>query len=124
MTKALEEMRGDEESRRREADFLRFEIDEIEQAAVKEGEEEELTAQYRRFSNGRKILESLGAAYEAVETEGLGRAMHRSGGQGNGLSSGIRRGPLPVSRISCTMRRQSIKDRGGSHQRLHGGAVF
>ena len=79
LTKALEEMRGDEESRRREADFLRFEIDEIEQAAVKEGEEEELTAQYRRFSNGRKILESLGAAYEAVETEGLGRAMHQLG---------------------------------------------
>ena len=75
----LAEMSGDAESRRREADFLQFEIQEIEAAALKEGEEESLTEQYRRFSNGRKILESLSAAYEAVETEGLGQAMHQLG---------------------------------------------
>jgi DNA repair protein RecN (Recombination protein N) len=68
---------GDQESRRREADFLQFEIDEIENASLKEGEEETLTEQYRRLSNGRRIIESLSAAYEAVETESIGRALHQ-----------------------------------------------
>lgn len=65
----------DSESRIREADFLRFEIQEIEEAAIKDGEEEELTEGYRRFSHYRKIAESLGAAYEAVEGGGLSRAL-------------------------------------------------
>jgi DNA repair protein RecN (Recombination protein N) len=68
---------GDQESRRREADFLQFEIDEIEDASLKEGEEENLTEQYRRLANGRRIIESLSAAYEAVETESIGRALHQ-----------------------------------------------
>lgn len=68
---------GDGESRRREADFLRFEIKEIENAAIRRGEEEELTETYRKYSNGRKIMESLSAAYDAVDTDGLGRALHQ-----------------------------------------------
>lgn len=65
----------DEEARLREMDFLRFEIDEIEGAAVKDGEEEELTARYRLFNNARKITESLSAAYEAVNTDTLDYAL-------------------------------------------------
>lgn len=76
---ALEDACGDQEDRRREADFLQFEIEEIENAALKPGEEEELTEQYRKFSNGRKIIESLGAAYDAVETDSIGRALHQVG---------------------------------------------
>ena len=41
----------DEEGRKREADFLRFEIEEIEQAGIRPGEEEELSARYRKFSD-------------------------------------------------------------------------
>jgi DNA repair protein RecN (Recombination protein N) len=74
---ALKADNGDQESRRREADFLQFEIDEIENASLKEGEEEDLTEQYRRLANGRRIIESLSAAYEAVETESIGRALHQ-----------------------------------------------
>ena len=65
----------DEESRLREMDFLRFEIDEIEGANVKDGEEEELTARYRLFTNARRIAESLSAAYEAVNTDTLDYAL-------------------------------------------------
>ncbi|MCD7993731.1 MAG: DNA repair protein RecN [Clostridia bacterium] len=65
----------DGESRIREADFLRFEIEEIEASALKEGEEEELTSVYRRYSHSRRIAECLGAAYEAVEGEWLSRAL-------------------------------------------------
>ncbi len=74
---ALEETKGDEESRKREADFLRFEIGEIEEAELKEGEEEELTERYRKYSNGRKIMEGLSAAYQAVDTDGVGQALHQ-----------------------------------------------
>ena len=75
----LEELSGDEESRRREYDFLRFEVDEIEQAGLKDGEEEELTERYRFYSNSRKIAESLSVAYEAVNSEMVGRAIHEVG---------------------------------------------
>ena len=77
--RSLEEKLGgfnlDAESRIREADFLRFEIEEIETSALKEGEEEELTSVYRRYSHSRRIAECLGAAYEAVEGDWLARAL-------------------------------------------------
>lgn len=65
----------DAESRIREGDFLRFEIEEIENAALKEGEEEELTGIYRRYAHSRRIVECLGSAYEAVEGEWLSHAL-------------------------------------------------
>lgn len=71
----LEACQMDEEARLREMDFLRFEIEEIENAALKEGEEEELSSKYRLFAHGRKIIESLSAAYEAVNTDAIGRAL-------------------------------------------------
>lgn len=64
----------DEESRKRELDFMRFEIDEIENAALKPGEEEELAAKFRKFSHGQKIMESLQGAYQAVDGDMIGRA--------------------------------------------------
>lgn len=75
LIKRLEEFDMDSESRIREADFLRFEIQEIEEAGLKEGEEEELTSVYRRFAHSQKIAVSLGDAYNAVEGEWLSRAL-------------------------------------------------
>ncbi|MEY8353052.1 DNA repair protein RecN [Lachnospiraceae bacterium 54-53] len=65
----------DEEARLREMDFIRYEIEEIENAGVKEGEEEELSARYRLFQNGKKITESLSTAYSAVDSDVIGRAL-------------------------------------------------
>ncbi len=65
----------DDEKRRREADFLRFEIDEIENAGLRPGEEEELAARYRKFSHGRKIQESLQSAYRTVDQMEIGYAV-------------------------------------------------
>ncbi|WP_143321407.1 DNA repair protein RecN [Clostridium sp. HBUAS56010] len=65
----------DEEARLREMDFIRYEIEEIENAELKEGEEEELSAKYRLFLHGKKITESLSMAYSAVNTELIGRAL-------------------------------------------------
>lgn len=74
--KALEEMNKDQESRLREADFLRYEIEELENADLKEGEEEGLTSSYRRLSHAQKIMEYLSSAYQAIDGEQIGRALH------------------------------------------------
>lgn len=75
LLKKMDEMNLDQESRLREADFLRYEIEELEQAGLKEGEEEELAAQYRRLNHAQKIMESLSAAYQAIDSEQIGRAL-------------------------------------------------
>lgn len=51
----LEETMGEEE-RIREIEFLSFEIDEISNARLREGEEEELEEDYMRISHAREIL--------------------------------------------------------------------
>lgn len=65
----------DEEARLREMDFIRYEIEEIENAGLKEGEKEELTSRYRLFLNAKKISESLSMAYSAVDTDFISRAL-------------------------------------------------
>ena len=71
-----QEVLKDQESRLREADFLRYEIEELENADLKEGEEEELTSSYRRLSHAQKIMEYLSSAYQAIDGEQIGRALH------------------------------------------------
>ncbi len=71
----LSSMEGGLEERLREADFCRFEIQSIEEAALREGEEEELTARYRKLSHARRIAEELSEAYQALDTDGLSRAV-------------------------------------------------
>lgn len=56
----------DAEERNREISFLEYEIKEIEEAELREGEDEELESDYRRFSNGQKIVEAVNAAYTST----------------------------------------------------------
>lgn len=71
----------DEEERARELSFLEFEIKEIEDASLRIGEDEELEENFKRFSNGRKIMEAVGYAHEAIDGHGesaselIGRAL-------------------------------------------------
>ncbi len=60
----LEKYSMNEEKRLREASLLEHEIKEITEANIKEGEEEELSARFRRMSNSREILETLGKVYD------------------------------------------------------------
>lgn len=50
---------ADEAERAKELDFLQFERNEIEAAALRPGEDEELENEYHRMVNGQKIMESL-----------------------------------------------------------------
>ncbi len=61
---------GDEGERTRRLDVLRFQIDEITAAQLKEGEEEELLAFRERWRNAEKILEGLNAARQYLTSDG------------------------------------------------------
>ena len=67
--KTLDEADMDESSRAKELDFLKFEVSEIEEAMLKEGEDEELETTFKRMENGRKIAESTAASYAYTSGE-------------------------------------------------------
>ena len=71
--KRLEESDMDESERAKEMSFLQFELDEIENAKVREGEDEELETLFRRMENGKKLTEGAAAAYQYT-SEGDGSA--------------------------------------------------
>ena len=67
--------------RAKELAFLKFEVDEIVRAELKEHEDEELEACYRRMCNGKKIVQSVAECYQYTGEDGesasekLGRAL-------------------------------------------------
>lgn len=81
INKELEKENAQEKDREKELLFLRFETEEIENANLKLGEDEELEAAYKLMVNGKKIAESLAEAYaytgegNASASESLGRAL-------------------------------------------------
>lgn len=68
--KKFSSLGGDEGERERRADILRFQIDELENAALKEGEEEELTALRTKYQNAEKILGGLKTVRDALLSDG------------------------------------------------------
>ncbi|WP_312104261.1 DNA repair protein RecN [Pygmaiobacter massiliensis] len=59
----------DEEEKQRRMELLRYEVDEIDAAALTDGEEETLMEQRNRIRNAQKILDALGIAYGALQGE-------------------------------------------------------
>ena len=66
----LSSLGGDEGERERRADILRFQIEELENAALKEGEEEELLALRTKYQNAEKILSGLKTVRDAILSDG------------------------------------------------------
>lgn len=66
----LSSLGGDEASRGRRIDILKFQIDEIERAELKEGEEEELKAKRLLFNNMEKIIRAASEALQFLGGEG------------------------------------------------------
>lgn len=60
----------DVEERNRELSFLEYEVKEIEEAHLTVGEDESLESDFRKFSNGKKIMEALQESY-AMTGEGM-----------------------------------------------------
>ncbi|MDO5539459.1 MAG: DNA repair protein RecN [Eubacteriales bacterium] len=73
----------DEASRKKETDFLQYEVEEIENAGLRQGEDEELEAQYRKMSNARKIAQDASEAYQMTSegscnaSDGVSKALQR-----------------------------------------------
>ncbi len=84
----LSEFSMNEEERLRECSFYQFEINEIEEANLVEGEEEELQSRYRKFANSQKIMAAMAIASECI-----------SGGQGEGASDAVGRALREVSSV-------------------------
>lgn len=71
--KSLGSFTMNEEQRLKERSFCQYEIHEIEEADLKPGEEEELEAVYRRYTNSQKIFAAMAAVSDSI-----------SGGQSEG----------------------------------------
>lgn len=76
----IEEKELDESARKRELALSSYELEEIENAALVPGEDEQLEKDYRRMVNGRKIMEALGNTYGLTNADGgagdqIGRAL-------------------------------------------------
>ena len=77
----LSEVGTNGSERAKELAFLKFEVDEIVRAELKEHEDEELEACYRRMCNGKKIAQSVAECYQYTGEDGesasekLGRAL-------------------------------------------------
>lgn len=78
----LAEYQMDEEQRKREISFLEFEIQEITDADLKNGEDGELEQRYRKLINGKKILENAAQVYQMCAADNgcsdlLGRSLYQ-----------------------------------------------
>lgn len=83
LKKEIEEKTLPEEERLREQSFLEYEKKEIESARLKEGEEEELSIQYKKLSNTSQIIQGLSEVYSFTGdgnqsiSEQIGRALRQ-----------------------------------------------
>ncbi|MCR4807619.1 MAG: DNA repair protein RecN [Lachnospiraceae bacterium] len=79
----LTEARSNDKDRDRAMDLARFEVDEILNADIKEGEAESLEAEYRKLSNARRIAETVDMVHRAAgygeggAGDAVGRALSR-----------------------------------------------
>ncbi len=72
LKKEWNEFEMDEEERLRQVDFLQFEIQEIEDANLKEGEDTEVEELFKKMSGAKKTVEALSEAYGILENEDAG----------------------------------------------------
>ncbi len=90
---------GDEQERSRRLDVLRYQIDEIEEAAWKDGEEEGLVERRNKINNLEKIISTLREAVSAFSSDG-------------GVLDGIRMAKRAVGTISrISEEYESIEER-------------
>ncbi len=117
LTAERDELAGNEAALERELDLLRHQVDEIEAAQLKPGEEEELLARYGVASNGRKILEISGSALNRL-VEAEDSAITRLNETGKALRDLERVDPA-ASRFSDSLHRglAEIEDLASSLQR-------
>ena len=73
-SRELAESGMDEKERRKEIDLTEFELNEIEGAHLRAGEDEELETLYHRMTESRNITEGIGEAYQYTSESSQGNA--------------------------------------------------
>ncbi len=79
LKKSLETYNISEDERKRNLDFLTFEVEEIENAALNPGEDELVETQYRKIINSRKIMDELETVNNLVGNDNPDSASERIG---------------------------------------------
>ncbi len=74
ISRKLDDSSMDEESRRRELSLAEFEVSEIEEASLADGEDEELEQMYRRMTESRNITEAVAETYQYTAEDISGNA--------------------------------------------------
>ena len=67
----LENNYGDEKEKQRKLDLLKYQLNEIEQVKLKEGEDEKLEEQRKIIMNSEKIAENLNIAYNTLTEQAI-----------------------------------------------------
>ena len=86
LSEEWEQANTDVAERKKELSFLEYEVKEIGDAQLKPGEDQELEETFRRFANGRKIMDALSASAALTGGDGenaselVGRALREIGG--------------------------------------------
>ncbi|MFN8615770.1 MAG: AAA family ATPase [Dehalococcoidia bacterium] len=75
----LQSLSSDARERERQVEQLRFEVEEIEAAGLRPGEDAELRREQSVLSNAGRLLEDVAVALEALESTGLGEAVRATG---------------------------------------------
>lgn len=70
----LESSVADEKERARELSLISYEIEEIDNASLKEGEDVSLEEQYKKMVNGKKIAQNIAIAYDCTGYSGRNAA--------------------------------------------------
>lgn len=78
LKKKLSEECMDERERTREQSLAEFEVQEIQEASLKPGEDLELEEKYRVMANSQKITEALNESYSYSGSDGAGSALSRA----------------------------------------------
>ncbi len=81
LQRRLDEETMDEEAKAKEQSLAEFELQEIQEARLVPGEDEDLEQSYRRMANSRKIAESLAESYQYSGNEvqsGAGSSLSRA----------------------------------------------
>lgn len=75
--KKLKEEEMDDKERAREQSLAEYELNEIDEAGLQVGEDEELEGKYRLMVNGQRIMEALGESYSMTGSDGAGGSLGR-----------------------------------------------
>lgn len=90
LRREIEKMKSELENSRNDEEWLRFQLEELERASLKEGELEELEQEIQELSHAEEIKSALYGAYNAID-----------GAEGTNLLSALHDAANALSRISA-----------------------